>query len=103
MHYVGVADNKSEQLISLHGQITTLKLENENLREQLKVNHIIHSRISRLALAQFYEATDNACTNVFHLDFEQSLIFLRKVTARENHTRGRRAAINDSVSPYPLF
>ncbi|CAH3026634.1 unnamed protein product [Porites evermanni] len=28
--------NKSEQLISLHGQITTLKLENENLREQLK-------------------------------------------------------------------
>lgn len=29
-------DNKSEQLISLHGQITTLKLENENLREQLK-------------------------------------------------------------------
>ncbi|XP_073242284.1 uncharacterized protein [Porites lutea] len=33
---VDLPDNKSEQLISLHGQITTLKLENENLREQLK-------------------------------------------------------------------
>lgn len=29
--------NQSDQLISLHGQITTLKLENETLREQLQV------------------------------------------------------------------
>ena len=31
-----VKNNQSGQLISLHGQITTLKLENETLREQLK-------------------------------------------------------------------
>ena len=93
MHYVGVADNKSEQLISLHGQITTLKLENENLREQLKVNHIIHSRISRLAWG----------TIVFQPDCKQSPIFLCKVTARETQARERRAAINEGVSPNPLL
>lgn len=37
-----VKHNQSGQLISLHGQITTLKLENETLREQVKQ----HSRVS---------------------------------------------------------
>ena len=29
--------NQSDQLISLHGQVTMLKLENETLKEQLQV------------------------------------------------------------------
>lgn len=32
--------NQSDQLMSLHGQITTLKLENETLREQLQVCNV---------------------------------------------------------------
>ena len=44
-----LAGNQSGQLISLHGQITTLKLENETLRGQIKV--LCNSTISVVSAA----------------------------------------------------